>query len=73
VHAIRRSGQASDQAIERVSAENLKAFVSRILTVAVASFLEKSILLFIVLFWIRHRLGFADFRKLRFISLGLRR
>jgi hypothetical protein len=54
-----------------VSAENLKAFVSRILTVPVAPFLEKSILLFIVLFWICHRLGFAHFRKLRVISLGL--
>ena len=49
-HAIRRSGRASDNAIERVSAENLKAFVSRILTVPVAPFLEKSILLFIVYF-----------------------
>ena len=52
--AIKRSGQASDTATERVSAGNLKIFISQILTVPVAPFLEISILLFIVLFWICH-------------------
>tara|TARA_B100001093_G_C26361601_1_gene814735 strand:- start:417 stop:632 length:216 start_codon:yes stop_codon:yes gene_type:complete len=71
VLAIKRSGQAPDAATDLVSAENLKAFVSRISTLPIAPFLEKSIWLFIVLFRICHRLGFAHFRKLRFISLGL--
>jgi len=53
------------------SAGNLKIFISQILTLPVAPFLEKSILLFIVLFWICHKLGFAHVRKLRVISLGL--